>query len=127
MESSIGRKVDLHQWEQLEVLASKLSTYAEFKNKTMLKLDEYEQELGDVNGRCGRLTEELQTCREDVRMQANEMTKLASRSELRLIAKELEKVVNQMELMAAKSSLDQVRCLGSTRSVMRFSCRHKLK
>ena len=111
LESSLGRKVDRHQWEQLEVLASKLSTYAEFKIKAISRFDEVQHELNQMNGRHDRLSEEFQICRNDVQRQASEMTKLATRNELRLIAKELEKTVNQMEQTAAKSSLDQVRLM----------------
>lgn len=108
LESSIGRKVDRHQWEHLEVLASKLSTYAEFKTNTVSKFDELQRELSQMRGQHDRLTEELQSCHNEVQRQKNEVTKLASRNELRLVAKELEKVVNQMEQTATKSSLGQV-------------------
>lgn len=125
LETAMGRKVDRHQWDQVEVLTSKLSTYAEFKQETVEELQDFHQKINQINIRHDTLDQRIHVCQQDLQRQSTEMTKLVTRNEIRIIAKELEKVMLQMECTASKDSLDEVR---ASRLITAFIIvnRHKL-
>jgi uncharacterized coiled-coil protein SlyX len=102
-------KLDRSDLSQVEVLASRLQKFSEFKDTTHHRLTELEITTAtEIQPTLAIQANELNDLRKQVVSQSSEFNKLAPRTELRILAKELERLAVVIDSTATQSSLNQV-------------------
>lgn len=108
LDASLQCKVDKADMQHLEVLASRLTKYTDFKDETTARLAALEHTSDAMSAKAAEHEGLLEQLQNKLLLQAQEISKLAPKSEIRILAKELEMHAKLLDEAANKAALSQV-------------------
>lgn len=119
-EENISCKLDKSELNHLQSLVAKILLYDEFKNQTLITLDEFRAYRITTDETLIQHEEETKKIQENLLEITEEVSKKAHKRDVHVLAKELKKHSDWLEKLAYQSSLDDV-CLILFTTKNRFS------
>lgn len=108
LEASLEAKVETSKLAQMDLLASRLEQYAEFKKNTLEQIQELKTSSFLLQQTSSAHEESLIKVKSKISSQSVELSKMSPRTELRQLAKELEKQITAMASLSSKEDFDKV-------------------
>ena len=108
LEASLEGKVETSKLAQMDLLASRLEQYAEFKKNTLEQIQELKTSSFLLQQTSSAHEESLIKVKSKISSQSVELSKMSPRTELRQLAKELEKQITAMASLSSKEDFDKV-------------------
>ena len=108
LEASLEAKVETSKLAQMDLLASRLEQYADFKKNTLEQIQVLKTSSFLLQQTSSAHEESLIKVKSKISSQSVELSKMSPRTELRQLAKELEKQITAMASLSSKEDVDKV-------------------